>query len=160
MNITSLLNALLSNAVPVRQRAEALKLMIAETKMLYLHSGEYENGLSNQFTLKADLEDLQGYIANLKSDFHLSGFNQESIAQIGLGESLAALMEYYVDCLKQADVTKALDPNLEDKLFLNIEHSFKCLIAEQYGLSDLSIEELDVFLTLESVPKLFPGLTR
>ena len=145
--LNPLIRYALTHSEDVKSRFLNLALFLEELKYLYLHFAEYDNGLSNKFSLESEARELK-YSADHAEfeDKTLEGITRELLNDI------AYLANYYVEAL---GLIVAMDiPNYDEETerLQKIFNNFKLLVAYQNGLGDAEIEEQNAFFALYGVP--------
>ncbi len=145
--LNPLIRYALTHSEDVKSRFLNLVLFLEELKYLYLHFAEYDNGLSNKFSLESEARELK-YSADHAEfeDKTLEGITCELLNDI------AYLANYYVEAL---GLIVAMDiPNYDEETerLQKIFNNFKLLVAYQNGLGDAEIEEQNAFFALYGVP--------
>ena len=143
------LSEALNRSPDLNSRVNGMKAFLQELKYLYLNFSEYDNGLSNKFTLDSTARELKEHAA-----YHLAK-NKEVTPHNSLVSnfilSLSELARYYVTCINLMAAMEIPNYDLEEVYIKNIYYHFRSLVSFENGLAGASEEEVDTFFALHSV---------
>lgn len=150
MIVSPALSVALRHSTDVFTRFKELSYFLEDIKYLYLNFTEYENGLSNKYSLEHEMRELKEY-----SKFNLKQYeesNEKIFLLISeLLDEIVLLADHFLTCLNLMEAMEIPDYEAEKKYIQSIYTSFQKLVAFQNGLGDATSDELHTFFALYNI---------
>lgn len=140
----ALIHGTLTHPSNIADRFHYLNTFLGRLDYLYLHADEYEDGLSNGYTLNAELKDIIYSVETLSS-----GKTMRDTLSLAVLNNTIELTKYYVSAYDHtvsgsAEISAENDTDLVAK----VRAAFEDLVAYDNGLEHATAEERETFFAL------------